>query len=56
MQVLQQPRMSIAYDVENDFILDADMTALSTRGRTLALHHLEQARKITAFGRNSVSS
>ena len=35
-------RMSIAYDVENDFILDADMTALSTEERKLALRHLEQ--------------
>jgi len=30
--------MSIAYDVENDFILDADMTALST-GETSADSH-----------------
>ena len=35
-------RMSIAYDVGNDFILDADMTALSTGERKLALRHLEQ--------------
>ena len=46
MQFSPTARMSIAYDVENDFILDADMTVLSTGERTLALHHLEQVGKL----------
>ncbi len=39
-------RMSIAYDVENDFILDAEMSALSTGERAHTLHHLEEVGKL----------